>query len=174
MLLSMSQVGFFTLGSVWLVTFNGIPLSHSALLLHLLFHVFMLKYLEKLCNNHAYHIVYCMYMEKTILRWKTCVWSFCHYLDNRICLNLNVHVWHSPNNELPIYTTLEDFGCVHAFGTHMWAVPVNTPWQARAFFYVPPPTLVGRHIVFVLSICPSHSLSAQLLWNYWTEFHETW
>ena len=26
-----------------------------------------------------------------------------------------------------------------------------------------PPTLVGRHIVFVLSVCPSHSLSAQLL-----------
>jgi hypothetical protein len=25
-----------------------------------------------------------------------------------------------------------------------------------------------------LSVCPSHSLSAQLLWNYWTEFHETW
>ena len=24
------------------------------------------------------------------------------------------------------------------------------------------------------SVCPSHSLSAQLLWNYWTEFHETW
>ena len=22
--------------------------------------------------------------------------------------------------------------------------------------------------------CPSHSLSVQLLWNYWTEFHETW
>jgi hypothetical protein len=37
-----------------------------------------------------------------------------------------------------------------------------------------PPTLVGRHIVFVLSVCPSHSLSTQLLWNYWTEFHETW
>jgi hypothetical protein len=62
---------FFTLGSVWLVTFSGIPLSHSALLLHLLFHVFMLKFLEKLCNNNAYHIVYCMYMEKTILSWKT-------------------------------------------------------------------------------------------------------
>jgi hypothetical protein len=26
-----------------------------------------------------------------------------------------------------------------------------------------PPTLVGRHIVFVLSVCSSHSLSAQLL-----------
>ena len=37
-----------------------------------------------------------------------------------------------------------------------------------------PPTLVGRHIVFVLSVCPSHSLSAQLLWNYRTVFHETW
>ena len=24
--------------------------------------------LAKLCNNNAYHIVYCMYMEKTILR----------------------------------------------------------------------------------------------------------
>jgi hypothetical protein len=21
------------------------------------------------------------------LSWKTCVWSFCHYLDNKICLN---------------------------------------------------------------------------------------
>ena len=31
-----------------------------------------------------------------------------------------------------------------------------------------PPTFVGRHIVFVLSVCPSHSLSAQL------QFHETW
>jgi len=40
----------------------------------------MLKLLEKLCNDNAYHIVYCMYMEKTILSWKTCVWSFCHYL----------------------------------------------------------------------------------------------
>jgi hypothetical protein len=29
-------------------------------LLHLLFHVFMLKFLEKLCNNNAYHIVYCI------------------------------------------------------------------------------------------------------------------
>ena len=25
-------------------------------------------------------------MEKTILSWKTCVWSFCHYLDNKIWL----------------------------------------------------------------------------------------
>jgi hypothetical protein len=25
-----------------------------------------------------------------------------------------------------------------------------------------PPTLVGRHIVFVLSVCPSHSLSTQM------------
>jgi hypothetical protein len=40
------------------VTFNNIPLSHSVLLLHLLFHVFMLKFLQKLCNNNAYHIVY--------------------------------------------------------------------------------------------------------------------
>ena len=32
-------------------------------------------------------LVYCMYMEKTILSWKTCVWSICHYLDNKICLN---------------------------------------------------------------------------------------
>jgi hypothetical protein len=28
------------------------------------------------------------FTEKTILSWKTCVWSFCHYLDNKICLNL--------------------------------------------------------------------------------------
>ena len=35
---------FYILGSVWLVTFNGIPLSHSALLLHFLFHVFMWKF----------------------------------------------------------------------------------------------------------------------------------
>ena len=35
---------FFILGSVWLVTFNGIPLLHSALLLHFLFHVFMWKF----------------------------------------------------------------------------------------------------------------------------------
>ena len=41
-------------------------------------------------------------------------------------------------------------------------------------FIMSPPTLVGRHIVFVLSVCPSQNLSAQLLWNYWTEFHETW
>ena len=47
-------------------------------------------------------------------------------------------------------------------------------------FIMSPP--MGRHIVFVLSVClsgrpsvcPSHSLSAQLLWNYWAEFHETW
>jgi hypothetical protein len=26
-------------------------------------------------------------LEKTILSWTTCVWSFCHYLDNKICLN---------------------------------------------------------------------------------------
>ena len=26
-------------------------------------------------------------MEKTIQSWKTCVWSFCLYLDNKICLN---------------------------------------------------------------------------------------
>ena len=46
--------------------------------------------LAKLCNNNTYHIVYCIYMEKTILlSWKTCVWSFCHYLDIKICLNLN-------------------------------------------------------------------------------------
>ena len=35
------------------------------------------------------------------------------------------------------------------------------------------PTLVGRHIVFGLSVCPSQSLSAQLLWNYWSDFEET-
>jgi len=23
----------------------------------------------------------------SILSWKTCVWSFCHYLDSKICLN---------------------------------------------------------------------------------------
>jgi hypothetical protein len=38
-----------------------------------------------------------------------------------------------------------------------------------------PPLLWGDiHIVFVLSVCPSHSLSVQLLWNYWTDFHENW
>ena len=41
-------------------------------------------------------------------------------------------------------------------------------WKCWLLYYV------GRHIVFVLSVCPSHNLSAQLLWNYWTEFHETW
>ena len=33
--------------------------------------------------------------------------------------------------------------------------------------------LVGRHIVFGLSVCPSQSLSAQLLWNYWSDFDKT-
>jgi hypothetical protein len=32
------------------------------------------------------YIVHCIYMEKTILSRKTCVWSFYHYLDNKICL----------------------------------------------------------------------------------------
>ena len=46
----------------------------------------------------------------------------------------------------------------------------------KSWLIMSPPTLVGRHIVFVLSVYPSvcHSLSAQLLWNYRTEFHETW
>jgi hypothetical protein len=38
-------------------------------------------------------------------------------------------------------------------------------------YYVSPPLLWGD--ILFLS-CPSHSLSAQLLWHYWTEFHETW
>jgi ABC-type protease/lipase transport system fused ATPase/permease subunit len=44
---------FFILGSVWLVTFNGIPLSHSALLLHFLFHVFMLLTVLSHCVLHT-------------------------------------------------------------------------------------------------------------------------
>ena len=35
---------FFILGSVWLDTFIGIPLLHSALLLHFLFHIYMWKF----------------------------------------------------------------------------------------------------------------------------------
>ena len=36
-----------------------------------------------------------MYMEKTIQSCKTCVGSFCHYLDNKICLNLNGSYQHA-------------------------------------------------------------------------------
>ena len=51
-------------------------------------------------------------------------------------LNVHVHVWHSPNNEHQFTWTIpEDFGCVLVY-VHMWAVPVNSPWQARAFLYM--------------------------------------
>jgi hypothetical protein len=72
--------------------FPSIPsIIFYCLLLHFLFHVFMWNFLR---NNVIImfiilYIVYCMYMEKSILSWKTCVWSFCHYLDNKICLNWN-------------------------------------------------------------------------------------
>ena len=36
------------------------------------------------------------------------------------------------------------------------------------------PTRLSVCLSVRLSVCQSHSLSAQLLWNYWTEFHETW
>ena len=42
-------------------------------------------------------------------------------------------------------------------------------WGARWLCFAP---LWWGDILFLS--CPSHSLSAQLLWNYWTEFHETW
>jgi hypothetical protein len=41
-------------------------------------------------------------------------------------------------------------------------------WGARWLCFAP---LWWGDILFLS--CPSHSLSAQLLWNYWTEFHET-
>ena len=47
--------------------------------------------LVNLCNNNAYHIVYCMNIV-SILSWKTCVWSFCH-LDSK--KSLKIPKWQS-------------------------------------------------------------------------------
>jgi len=44
----------------------------------------------------------------------------------------------------------------------------NNSWYMYMYIYVSPPLLWGD--ILFLS-CPSHSLSVQLLWNYWTEFH---
>ena len=44
-------------------------------------------------------------------------------------------------------------------------------------YYVSPPLWWETYLCVLSvrpSVCPSHSLSAQLLCNYWTEFHEIW
>ena len=55
------NVPLFMLRSVWLVALNGIPLSHSILLLHLLFNVSMFNslFFSEVCNNN---IIYCIFI----------------------------------------------------------------------------------------------------------------
>ena len=51
--------------------------------------------------------------------------------------------------------------------SHDWPHPFDI------FLFMSPSTLWGD-IVFGLFVCPLQSLSAQLLWNYWFDFDETW
>ena len=45
----------------------------------------------------------------------------------------------------------------------LWRSSEKFCYNFRIKFIMSSPTFEGRHIVFVLSVCPSHSLSAQLL-----------
>ena len=71
----------------------------------------------------------------------------------------------------------------------LWKIILNRPLPYVSIYYrfgvmrgtkmatleiMSPPTLVGRHIVLGLSVCPSQSLSAQFLWNYSSDFYKTW